>query len=271
MTSHRLDLALPGGVEARVLFTGRGSAASGGSSRSPYAWANLGSHVGDDPGAVVANRGALAAELGVPAVSMTFMHPDHGRGVAYVDASAGPHPGAARPDRVRPTGIEPGAEVQAVDALVTDQPGTGLVALAADCVPVVLIDAEARVLGVVHSGWRGVLLDVVGSAVTAMAALGASPGRVQSFLGPAICGGCYPIPSDRAEQVRQVAPAAVTTARDGQPALDLRAGLVARLGDLGVTSTLIGGCTVQDPELYSYRRDARTGRQAGAVAIVAAA
>jgi len=81
MISHRLDLALAGGVEARVLFTSRGGAASGGSSRSPYAWANLGSHVGDDPAAVVANRRALAEALGVPASAMTFMHPDHGRGV----------------------------------------------------------------------------------------------------------------------------------------------------------------------------------------------
>jgi copper oxidase (laccase) domain-containing protein len=43
------------------------------------------------------------------------------------------------------------------------------------------------------------------------------------------------------------------------------------LGQLGLRSTLIGGCTAEDSGLYSHRRDGRTGRQGGAVAILAAA
>jgi copper oxidase (laccase) domain-containing protein len=78
------------------------------------------------------------------------------------------------------------------------------------------------------------------------------------------------VPAERAQEVARVRPEAITTAPDGQPALDLRAGLAARLGELGATSTLIGGCTAEDPGLYSHRRDGLTGRQGGAVAIVAA-
>ena len=256
MISHRLDLALPGGVEARVLFTSRGGTASGGSSRWPYAWANLGSHVGDDPAAVISNRRALAEALGVPAGAMTFMHPDHGRGVAAVS---------------EPTGVVPGAEITSVDALVTTTAGIGLVALAADCVPVILVDPVAGVVGAVHSGWRGVALDVVGAAVAEMVASGARQKDIRAHLGPAICGSCYPVPAERAAEVVLVRPEAVTTAPDGQPALDLRAGLVARLDELGTTSTLVGGCTAEDPGLYSHRRDGQTGRQGAAVAIVAAA
>ena len=256
MISHRLDLALPGGVEARVLFTSRGGAASGGSSRSPYAWANLGSHVGDDPAAVVSNRRALAEALGVPAGAMTFMHPDHGRGVATVS---------------EPTGVTPGAEITSVDALVTSTPGIGLVALAADCVPVILVEPVTGVVAAVHSGWRGLVLDVVGAAVGQMVAAGARAQDVRAHLGPAICGSCYPVPQARADEVAQVRPEAFATAPDGQPALDLRAGIVARLGELGATSTLFGGCTAEDPGLYSHRRDGLTGRQGGAVSIVAAA
>jgi YfiH family protein len=256
MISHRLDLALAGGVEARVLFTSRGGAASGGSSRSPYAWVNLGSHVGDDPAAVVANRRALAGALGVPAGDMTFMHPDHGRGVAEV---------------TEPTGVTPGAEITSVDALVTTQVGVGLVALAADCVPVILVEPVAGVIAAVHCGWRGLALDVVGAAVDHMVTAGARAGEVQALLGPAICGSCYPVPAQRAAEVAAVRPEAVTTAPDGQPALDLRAGLVARLAELGVAATLVGGCTAEDQGYYSHRRDGLTGRQGGAVAIVAAA
>ena len=256
MISHRLDLTLPGGVEARVLFTSRGGAASGGSSRSPYAWANLGSHVGDDPAAVVANRRALAEALGVPASAMTFMHPDHGRGVAAVS---------------EPTGVEPGAEITSVDALVTATAGVGLVALAADCVPVILVDPVAGVVAAVHSGWRGLALDVVGAAVGQMEAFGARAQDMAALLGPAICGRCYPVPEARAQEVARVRPEALTTAPDGQPALDLRAGLSARLAELGATLTLVGSCTAEDPGMYSHRRDGLTGRQGAAVAIVAAA
>jgi YfiH family protein len=257
MIAHRLQLPMSGGLVARVILTGRGSTASGGSSRWPYASANLASHVGDEDEAVLANRSALAEALGVPAPAMTFMHPDHGRGVAVVTQG---------------TGVAPGAELREVDALVTASPGVGLVALAADCVPVLLADSAARVVAAVHSGWRGLAVDVVGAAVAAMGRLGAQPASLQAVLGPAICGACYPVPPERAAEVAALRPEAVCTAADGQPALDVRAGLLARLDELGVAATAVGGCTVEDPaHWFSYRRDGRTGRQGGAVAIVAAA
>lgn len=170
-----------------------------------------------------------------------------------------------------PTGIRPGAEITAVDALVTRQPGIGLVALAADCVPVILVDPVAGVVGAVHSGWRGLVMDVVGAAVQRMAQAGARGGDIAAYLGPSICGACYPVPQERADEVALVRPEAVTTAPDGQPALDLRLGLAVRLAELDVSSELVGGCPAEDPALYSHRRDGRTGRQGGAVAIVAAA
>jgi hypothetical protein len=256
MIAHRLDLALPGGVEARAVFTSRGDAASGGSGRSPYAWANLGSHVGDDPAAVVAARSALAGALGGPASAMTFKHPDHGRGVAVV---------------AQPTGIAPGAELRDVDALVTDRPGIGVVALAADCVPVLMVEPEAGIVAAVHCGWRGLVVDVAGAAVAAIVAAGGAPERLVALLGPAICGRCYPVPAERAAEVAAVRPEAVTVAADGQPAVDVRVGLLARLGELGTHGQLVGGCTAEDRGFYSHRRDGRTGRHGGAVALVAAA
>jgi YfiH family protein len=209
--------------------------------------------VGDDPAAVVANRSALAAELGVAPENVAFMHPDHGRGVAV---------------RATGTGVEPGSEVRDVDALVTDRPGVALVALAADCVPVLLADPGAAVVAAVHSGWRGVALDVVGAALDAMAGLGAKPGQVVAHLGPAICGRCYAVPAQRAAEVGQVRPEAVTRARDGQPALDLRAGIAARLREAGAEVHLVGGCTAESAASYSHRRDGLTGRQAGVIVML---
>jgi YfiH family protein len=244
-----LDLALVGGVEARMAFTGRG-----GDEVSRYGAANLGSHVGDDPDAVVMARSRFAQALGLAPSALTFMHPDHGRGVAVV---------------TDPTGAQPGSELRDVDALVTRRHGVGLVALAADCVPIVLVEPEAAIVGVVHSGWKGVELDVAGAALDEFVLLGGNVERVRAWLGPAICGACYPVPAERVDQVAQVCPEAAATASDGQPALDLRAGLTAALGRHGVADvTRVGGCTREDLGLYSHRRDGVTGRHGAAVVLV---
>ena len=44
----------------------------------------------------------------------------------------------------------------------------------------------------------------------------------------------------------------------------LRAGALARLAELGILGdsvTVVGGCTIESPDHFSYRRDGRTGRQ----------
>jgi hypothetical protein len=256
MITHSHDLAVAGGVVARVVFTGRGDPSDGQGSRDPYRWANLASHVGDDPEAVTRSRSRLAEGLGVAPDAMTFMHPDHGRGVAVVGA---------------PTGIAAGQEIRDVDALVTTRRGLGLVALSADCVPVILVERRAAIVAAVHCGWRGLVLDVVGAALDSVLERAGSPDSVVALLGPAICGACYAVPAERVAEVAEVRPEAVAVARDGQPAIDLRAGLGARLTQAGVAVRTIGGCTAEDPSLYSHRRDRLTGRQGGAVALVGVA
>lgn len=258
MTRLSFQVPLSGGLVARLVFTDRIGGGPGGSSRAPFQWANLGSHVGDDPAAVRANRVALAAELAVAPDRMTFMHPDHGRAVVVIGSEFG-----------EPSGVEPGAEWPAVDALITAELGCGLVALAADCVPIVLIEPDSAVVAAVHAGWRGVALGVADAAVQAMAEVGAQPGRMRAFLGPAICASCYPVSEQTRAEVGAVAPAAVAHSRTGQPALDLRAGLTQVLERWGIAVTCVGGCPAEDGDFFSYRRDGVTGRQAGAVAIVA--
>ncbi len=230
------------GGSVRWAVTGR----DGGTSAPPYDSLNLATHVGDDPAAVAANRGAAAALLGVRPGDVVHMAPAHGREVAVVD---GPR----------------SAPVEGVDALVTACPGLALAALAADCVPLVLADPDAGVVAAVHAGWRGVRDDVVAAALDAMADLGAAPVRVRAVLGPAVCGRCYGVPAGRVAEVVATAPEAVATSSAGGPALDLRAGLLGRLADLGVRAEAVGGCTAESPGLFSHRRDGVTGRFAAMV------
>jgi YfiH family protein len=220
---------------------------SGGTSRPPYDALNLGDHVGDDPSAVAANRSALADRLGL--TGLALMRQVYGRDVAVV---GGP-----------PEGLVPDA-----DALVTRQPGLGLVVLVADCVPVLLAapGADGPVLAVAHAGRAGVRAGVVGATVDAMRALGADIGAGQAHVGPAVCGRCYEVPAGLQGEVVADLPAAESTTSAGTPGLDLPRAVLAQLADAGVRELSHDeACTIETRSLYSHRRDGVTGRFAGVV------
>ena len=217
---------------------------AGGRSATPYDSFNLGDHVGDDPAAVTANRTRLADELGLPPSRVVWMEQVHGRTVTVVD---GPLDGPA----------------EATDALVATVPGLAVVALVADCVPVLLADAEAGVVAAVHAGRVGARVGVVTAAVAAMRDAGADPFRMTALLGPSVCGDCYEVPASMRADVEAHLPGSACDARTGKPGLDLRAGLWRQLADAGVSKIGVDPrCTVEDRTLFSHRRDGTTGRLA---------
>jgi polyphenol oxidase len=149
------------------------------------------------------------------------------------------------------------------DAAVTALPGVALAVLTADCVPVLLADPQAGVVGVAHAGRVGAAAGVLSATLAAMEGLGARMGDCEALLGPAVCGACYEVPAEMRDEVGAALPGSATRTRRGTPGLDLRAGLRAQLAALGVAKVGVDPrCTVEDPDLYSYRRDRRTGRLA---------
>ncbi len=160
----------------------------------------------------------------------------------------------------------PSDRVPVCDALVTDTPGVALVVQVADCVPVLLADAQAGIVAAAHAGREGVRRRVVTRTVEAMVELGAEPRGLDVLLGPAICGRCYEVSAEIADFVGSVAPGGASRTWSGAPALDLRAALAVELGRLGIGRIVSDPrCTVEDPTLFSYRRDGITGRQVGVV------
>ena len=237
----------PGGHPATWVATGR----SGGVSVGPFASLNLADHVGDDPDHVIENRARVNAWLGVPADRSVVLDAAHGAQVHVADG-----PGiAAR-----------------CDAAVTTVPGLALLALGGDCVMVAL--ACGRAIAVIHCGWIGLQEGVVAAGVAAVRAAGGRP-EVVAVLGPSICGSCYPVPPERAAQVRdlcapEVADAALLTCPDGQPGIDVAAGVCTQLAMLDVVVVSQDPrCTAQDAELFSHRAQGRTGRQGLGIVLMA--
>ncbi|MFI0349640.1 peptidoglycan editing factor PgeF [Actinomadura sp. 9N407] len=251
-------LALADGVGAA--FTTR----AGGSSAAPYDSLNLGGAVGDDPATVRANRDRAATALGLVPDRVVWMRQVHGAEVEVITAPRSRSTSVPAGDV--PQADVPQADVPEVDAMVTTVPGLALAVLVADCAPVLMADPVARVVGAAHSGRPGTLAGVVPALVKRMIEHGAEPSRISAAIGPAACGACYEVPEAMRAEVAAVVPAAHATTRGGTPGLDIRAGIVAQLAAEGVTSVQVDPrCTIETPELFSYRRDRLTGRFAGYV------
>lgn len=217
---------------------------AGGQSKPPYESFNLAGGVGDDPAAVAANRQRLADELGLARDRLVWMEQVHGRNAVLVDGSTS-------------------GAVEATDAIVTTEPSLALVALCADCVPVLLADPVAGIVAAAHAGRVGARVGVLLAALEAMRAAGAAVDRIEVLLGPSVCGECYEVPAAMQADVEEHLPGSACRTRTGGTGLDLRAGLWRQLADAGVARIGIDPrCTVEDTSLFSHRRDGTTGRLA---------
>lgn len=224
----------------------------GGASAAPRDSLNL-AWADDDPEALSENHRRLHAAFAPddPPEAVAALSQVHGSEVAVV--------GPAGPSRDLYGHLHARG-----DGLVTTQSSTTLMVRAADCVPVLLADPERRVVGAAHCGRGGLVAGIVAATVAAMRDLGAI--EVRAWLGPRVCGSCYEVPATMRDEVAGAVPASRATTSWGTPSLDVGAGVHAQLGELGVPVEDVGGCTVESPGLFSYRRDGpESGRMAGLV------
>lgn len=223
-------------------FTDRGDGVSDG------AWAslNLGTSNGDDPASVQQNLDILSTEMEIQRlVRMTQVH------------------GA---DVVWASGVSD--QLPVADALLTDRPGVGVLVRVADCTPIVLVGLDEPVAGVVHCGREGLVRGVVLAAVAELRDHGSE--SLEAWVGPRACGRCYELPEEMADAVGAVVPQARSTTSWGTPAVDVGAGVVAQLNELGIPVTDLGAsdCTIEDDRWFSYRRQGQNSGRFGAVAVI---
>jgi len=165
-------------------------------------------------------------EIGLAGRRYVIAQQVHGADVAVVDA-----------DTLSP--------VQAVDGLVTNDPGLCLGIYVADCGPVWLVDPVRRAIGCVHSGRKGTDLGVVPVAVAKMRdAFGCNPADMVVQIGPCI--------------------------RPPHYEVDFAARIRVQCVEAGVTRVFdCGTCTAENPDdYYSYRRElGKTGRMVALIAL----
>lgn len=220
---------------------------AGGVSRGPYATMNLSASNGDHGDDVARNRGIVRKAM--PAMPV-WMRQVHGIDVLDLDTSPGERPTA--------------------DAAATSTAGRICNVLTADCMPLLLCDAQGKRVAIAHAGWRGLAAGVIEQAVHA---LKAGPRDVIAWMGPTIGPDAFEVgPEVREAFVARDARADAAFAPHvpGKFLADLYALARQRLEGMGVESIHGGGfCTYHETDrFFSYRREKLSGRMGAFVWMV---
>ena len=191
-------------------------------------------------GNLINNPSALAEITSL--TSLAFMKQVHGDRIVQIDLNSASNP-----------------TFPECDSLVTQEKGVGLVVTSADCLPVLF--SSKTVVAATHAGRKGLVANILSKTVATMQSLGAA--EIKAVIGPSICGKCYEVSPEMFQELGSVMPGI-----GNQPGhLDLKLAARLELESLGVEVSDVGICTKEDPEYFSFRRDATTLRQYGVVSL----
>ena len=219
----------------------------GGVSEGLYASLNCGPGSGDDKTRVRENRRRVTEALGAPDAPLLTCYQVHGKEVMTV---------------VSPWEMGEGAPQ--ADGMVTNRPGLALGILTADCVPVLLADPKARIVGAAHAGWKGAHRGILGATVEAMRALGSKQENIIAAIGPAIAQDSYEVGDDlRDVLLEETRDNAMYFAQNDNARwqFDLKSYAVAKLASAGVQRiNLLAMDTFSGKDtFFSYRRTTKAG------------
>jgi len=146
------------------------------------------------------------------------------------------------------------------DGLVTQDPDIILTLKVADCVPIFLHDPSKNIIGLVHSGWRGTVKNIVLNAIQLMEKNGTETGNIRCILGPAIGICCYKVDGEVAKNFDDKVKVKM---EERKWRIGLHEQIRLQLASVGVQKKNICSsdiCTYESQDYHSYRRD---GENAG--------
>lgn len=226
---------------------------NGGVSQPPFDGMNLSPGVGDDPGAVAANRKRLNEATG--GGIDVYARQNHGTSIRVITRAE----------------VDRGEAIQTIpapaDALITNVPGIRLLIQTADCQAVMLYEPQKRVVANIHCGWRGSVADIIGRTVLRMVAeFGCDPGQMTAAIGPSLGPCCAEFVNFKDEIPRQF-----WSFRVGAYHFDFWRISRHQLTTAGLVDDNVHGpgiCTRCNPHLfYSYRAARETGRFAALIGL----
>lgn len=242
----------------------------GGISEGPFASMNLKYPVGenDEPeghARVRQNRQRVCEHLGLPLENLVACQQVHGKRIQIVGQAERGAGAFAQEDAFPET-----------DGLITAERDIPLMAMTADCLPLLLADPNKKVCAAVHSGWRGTQQKIVLETLQKMTTeFGCQRDDIRLAIGPGIGFESFEVGPDVLEAFGdEINPADLSLLHAGSqkdkyllnlPEIVGRQALGFGLNPRHIE--ILYQDTFSDEQLfYSYRRDQGvTGRQAGLI------
>jgi len=223
----------------------------GGKSGGPFAGLNVSYRVGDDAKTVSENVCDLKLAVGIHDGRIVTMKQVHGDNIVEVKDKSLKEAGEA-------------------DGMITGETDIYLGVLTADCVPLLFVAPQQKLVAAVHAGWRGTMAGIADKTVRRFKSqYDVAPTELEVALGPSIGVCCYEVKDDVAGPLmkkwgRLTTPSIAV--KDGKSFLNLRRlnrDILRAAGVPGNQLYQVGPCTsCADGDFFSYRRArSETGRQ----------
>lgn len=156
------------------------------------------------------------------------------------------------------------------DAMITNLPNLVLGIKTADCLPILIVDVQQRVISAIHAGREGTALEITRKVLRRMKdEWGCSEEDLLITLGPSIGLCCYEI-DDKVFR-REWEPFSIST-KPGRWKIDLAMINISQMKEEGIQERQIWGvdlCTSCHSGLFfSHRREGQTGRQLSFIGMV---
>ena len=227
----------------------------GGVSDGMFESLNLGMNRGDEPARVKENWRRFLESAGIYRREFVCGNQVHENKIHIADESD-----------LRPAYGK--GEINVCDGFVTGCKNVPLAIFTADCVPVLMQDEAAGVIGAVHCGWRSTVADIAKNAIDAFVSLGSHPEDICIAIGPAIDKCCFEVGREVIDAVENLigdeAPAFYDRREDNDKyMLDLRGVVRYRFIMTGVRPDnidIVGGCTMCEKKLYYSHRGTKGNR-----------
>ncbi len=248
----------PGYFTSRLITLPHGfsTRAGGVSSLDHLASMNFTTSTGDSEANVAQNYAIFLSALGLAPESRVSASQIHSTRVRYV------------------TEADRGRVFDDCDGFVTDRSGVTLIAKTADCVPILMADANSGVVSAVHAGWRGTVGGIAPNALAEMVKRGASLEDIRVAIGACIHDCCFEVQRDFIEAVTALRGQSFADAhvycREGRFYADLPSMNYALLLECGIAPEAIDcspDCTCCHPDRYHSHRYTRGHRGTMAAAI----
>lgn len=209
-----------------------------GYSQAPYDSNNLALHVGDNPEKVLKNRQQMLEMLCLPKEPV-WLNQTHSTICVIAESESN----------------------RDADAAITRSKALPLAILTADCLPITLCSVEGDEIAAIHAGWRGLFNGIVENTLCKMHS---EPRQLMAWIGPAICQRCYEVGEEVFNAFTSKYPQskAAFVPKDNKWLANLPMIAEIVLNSQGVHAVYQSNfCTYElNDELYSYRRQAQTGR-----------